>query len=95
MNSSEAGLRTDGLLKLLEHKTEAERLNNKRKTRDETEDEVKNSLENDRKRDRNRKRNEKLIIENSLMFPTQREKEVRRLISSLTPCIWLLEYEVP
>ena len=50
MNSSEAdeaGLGTDGLLKLLDHKTEAERLNNKRKTRNETEDQVMNSLEND------------------------------------------------
>lgn len=58
MNSpeaDEAGLRTEGLLKLLEHKTEAERLSNKRKTRNETEDQVINSLENDGKRDRNRK----------------------------------------
>ena len=58
MNSpeaDEAGLRTDGLLKLLEHTTEAERLSNKRKTRNETEDQVINSLENDGKRDRNRK----------------------------------------
>ena len=58
MNSpeaDEAGLRTEGLLRLLEHKTEAERLSNKRKTRNETEDQVINSLENDGKRDRNRK----------------------------------------
>ena len=58
MNSpeaDEAGLRTEGLLKLLGHKTEAERLSNKRKTRNETEDQVINSLENDGKRDRNRK----------------------------------------
>ena len=58
MNSpeaDEAGLRTEGLLKLLEHKSEAERLSNKRKTRNETEDQVINSLENDGKRDRNRK----------------------------------------
>ena len=62
MNSpeaDEAGLRTEGLLKLLEHKTEAERLNNKRKTRNETEDQVINSLENDGKRDRNRKEKRK------------------------------------
>ena len=62
MNSSEAdeaGLRTEGLLKLLEHKTEAERLSNKRKTRNETEDQVINSLENDGKRDRNRKEKRK------------------------------------
>ena len=62
MNSpeaDEAGLRTEGLLKLLEHKTEAERLINKRKTRNETEDQVINSLENDGKRDRNRKEKRK------------------------------------
>ena len=62
MNSpeaDEAGLRTDGLLKLLEHKTEAERLSNKRKKRNETEDQVINSLENDGKRDRNRKEKRK------------------------------------
>ena len=62
MNSpeaDEAGLRTEGLLKLLEHKTEAERLSNKRKTRNETEDQVINGLENDGKRDRNRKEKRK------------------------------------
>ena len=62
MNSpeaDEAGLRTDGLLKLLEHKTEAERLSNKRKKRNETEDQVINSLENDGKGDRNRKEKRK------------------------------------
>ena len=63
MNSpeaDEAGLRTEGLLKLLEHKTEAERLSKaKRKTRNETEDQVINSLENDGKRDRNRKEKRK------------------------------------
>ena len=59
MNSSEAGLRTDGLLKLLEHKTEAERLNNKRKTRNETEDEVINSLETRLKKGQKQKRETK------------------------------------
>ena len=92
MNSpeaDEAGLRTEELLKLLEHKTEAERLSNKRKTRNETEDQVINSLENDGKRDRSRKEKPKLVIENSFMFPIQREEEVTRVFSSLTPCIWL------